>query len=71
MARFSHLTAKTKTQQEDLAMYEFMFLMAAYDYVEDQTSCIATASDVKERLLLQMGKYFALMRQIKKESPRL
>ena len=64
--RFSHLTAKSKSEQEDLAMHEYMFLMSAYDYVEDQTSCIASASEVKERLLLSMGKHFALLRRLKK-----
>lgn len=66
MKKFSHFSPKNKKSQEDLTRNEFMFLMAAYDYVEDQTSCLATSSDVRERLLLQMGKYFALLREARK-----
>jgi hypothetical protein len=64
--RFSHMTAKNKKDQQDLASAEFMFLISAYEYVEDQTSCLATASDVKERLLMSMGKYFSKMQELRK-----
>jgi len=63
MSLFSHYV-KNKKKREKIELYESLLLGATYEWIECRTSPIADDGD-HDRLLLSMGKYFALLRDAK------
>lgn len=55
----SHI--KNKKKRQNIELYESLFINASYEWVRCRTSPIANDGD-HDRLLLAMGKYYALLR---------
>lgn len=55
---------KNKKKREDVELYESLFLRASYEYVKQKTDNIVSSRDDEAGALLQMGKYYGMLRRL-------